>query len=134
MRSGADHSNAARNPALDASLNAAILQARSLPIRHTGGLPMLWALGAVALLISLPVAAVLWMTSVPGRSHAGPLPPLTPDQRQLAVRLQDHVRAIASKPHNVGYPQELEQAARYIESTPTGVGYEIHRQPFQAGG
>ncbi|HLM42183.1 MAG TPA: M28 family peptidase [Microvirga sp.] len=95
---------------------------------------MLWALGAVALLISLPVAAVLWMTSVPGRAHAGPLPPLTPDQLQLAERLQDHVRAIASKPHNVEYPQELEQAARYIESTLTGVGYEIHRQPFQAGG
>jgi hypothetical protein len=76
---------------------------------------MLWTLGAVALLIALSVVGVLWMTAVPGRSHAGPLPPLTPDQAQLASRLQEHVRAIASRPHNVSHPQELERAALYIE-------------------
>jgi hypothetical protein len=44
---------------------------------------MLWILGAPAILIGLLVAGVLWMTAVPGRSHTGPLPPLTPDQVQL---------------------------------------------------
>ncbi|HEX2136094.1 MAG TPA: M28 family peptidase [Microvirga sp.] len=95
---------------------------------------MLWTLGAAALLIVLPVAAVLWMTAVPGRSHAGPLPALTPDQRELAARLRGHVEAIASRPHNLGYPEELEQAALYLEAVLAGMGYEVHRQPFRAGG
>ena len=51
---------------------------------------MLWMLGAFGLLlVALPVAGVLWMTAVPGRSHAGALPPLTPEQIELAARLQD---------------------------------------------
>ena len=95
---------------------------------------MLWILAALGVLLTLPVAGVLWMTSVPGQSHAGPLPPITPDQAQLSERLQEHVRAIASSPHNVGYPQELEQAALYIETALTAMGYEVHQQAFQAGG
>ena len=95
---------------------------------------MLWTLGAVALLIALSVVGVLWMTAVPGRSHAGPLPPLTPDQAQLASRLQEHVRAIASRPHNVSHPQELERAALYIEGALAGMGYAVHPQPFRADG
>ena len=95
---------------------------------------MLWTLGAVALLIALSVVGVLWMTAVPGRSHAGPLPPLTPDQAQLASRLQEHVRAIASRPHNVIHPQELERAALYIEGALAGMGYAVHPQPFRADG
>ncbi|HKH82783.1 MAG TPA: M28 family peptidase [Gemmatimonadales bacterium] len=93
---------------------------------------MLWILGAPAILIGLLVAGVIWMTAVPGRSHTGPLPPLTPDQVQLAVRLQEHVRAVASRPHNVSHPHELERAALYIEGTLAGMGYEVHRQPFRA--
>ena len=59
---------------------------------------MLWTLlVGMGLLLLLPVAGLLWMTAVPGRSHAGALPPLTPEQEQLAARLQDHVRAIASR-------------------------------------
>jgi hypothetical protein len=102
--------------ALDAFLNMAL-----------GGRSVLWILGALGVLIALPVAGVLWMTSVPGQSHAGPLPSLTPDQVELSKRLQDHIRAIASSPHNVGYPQELEQAALYIEAALAGMGYEVHR-------
>ena len=94
----------------------------------------MWILAAIALLVILPVAGVLWMTSVPGRSHAGPLPPPTPEQVQLAARLQDHVRTVASRPHNVGHPHELERAALYIETTLASLGYEVHQQPFQADG
>jgi hypothetical protein len=95
---------------------------------------MLWTLGAVALVITLSVAGVLWMTAVPGRSHAGPLPPLTPDQAQMAARLQEHVRVVASRPHNVNHPQELERAALYIEGALAGMGYAVHRQPFRVDG
>jgi hypothetical protein len=98
------------------------------------GVRLLTLLIVFAVLIALPVGAVLWMTAVPGRSHAGALPPLTPDQARLAARLQDHVRAVASVPHNVGYPDELERSASYIERVLGGLGYEIQRQPFGAAG
>src|SRR5215218_10453156 len=94
----------------------------------------MWLIGALAFLIVLAVSGLLWMTSVPGRSHAGPLPPLTREQSKLAVRLEEHVRAIASRPHNVGHPQELERAALYIENALAEIGYELHRQPYQAAG
>ena len=94
----------------------------------------MWNLGVIALLIAIPVSCVLWMTSVPGRSHAGPLPPLPREQAQLAARLQDHVRMVASRPHNVSHPHELERAALYIETTLASLGYEVHQQPFRADG
>jgi hypothetical protein len=72
-----------------------------------GGKPLLWILGALAFPVILLVAGVLWMTAVPGHSHAGPLPPFTPDQEHLAGHLREHVRAVASRPHNVSHPQEL---------------------------
>jgi Zn-dependent M28 family amino/carboxypeptidase len=52
----------------------------------------------------------------------------------LAGRLREHVRAVASRPHNVSHPQELEQAALYIEGVLAGMGYDAHRQPFRADG
>ena len=103
-------------------------------MRSAGGKPVLWLLGTLTLLVILLVAGVLWMTSVPGRSHAGLLPPLTPEQVQLAARLRHHVRAVASRPHNVGHPHELKRAALYIETTLASMGYEIRRQPFRANG
>src|SRR5215212_6509600 len=99
----------------------------------TGG-NALWLIGALVLLIVAPVVGVLWMTAVPGRSHAGPLPPLKPEQVELAARLRNHVQAIASRPHNIGHPQELERAALHIESALAGMGYQVHRQPFRADG
>ena len=68
----------------------------------------------MAALFAAPVAALLWMTAVPGKSHEGPLPPLTLAQGQLAQRLRTHVTAIASAPHNLGHPEALETAARYL--------------------
>ena len=98
---------------------------------------MQWLLGAFVLLAApafLAVVAVLWMTSVPGRSHSGPLPPLTPEQARLAARLREHVQAIGSTPHNVSHPRELEQAARYIEEVLAGYGSAARRQVYQADG
>ena len=96
---------------------------------------MLWILGAFGLLlVALPVAGVLWMTAVPGRSHTGALPPLTPEQVELVGRLQNHGEAIASLPHNLGHPEELERAAAHIEAALERTGHAFHRQPFAAAG
>src|SRR3989442_6632039 len=52
------------------------------------------------------------MTAMPGRSHAGPLPPLSDEGRALAERLHHHVAVLARSERNA----DLETAARYIES------------------
>ena len=92
------------------------------------------ALLVFTLLFALPAGILLWMTSVPGRSHQGALPPLTQAEKQLATRLEAHVRAAASEPHNVRHPEALERSALYIESALTGLGYEVRGQVFTAAG
>ncbi len=89
---------------------------------------------AILAVFALPVALILWSTAVPGESYRGALPPITPAQTALADRLNGHVRAIASRPHNLGHPAELESAARYIESALASQGYVVRRQPFTVGG
>jgi hypothetical protein len=90
-------------------------------------------LGVLTTLIGIPLASLLWMTSVPGESYAGPLPPLTAEQADLALRLRAEVTAIASVPHNVAHPEALERSALFIESHLRASGYAVRRQPFQAG-
>ena len=92
------------------------------------------ALLVFALLFALPAAALLWMTSVPGSSHQGPLPPITEGEKELAARLEAHVRAVASEPHNLEHPEALERSARYIETVLTGFGYRTQSQVFTAAG
>jgi hypothetical protein len=92
------------------------------------------SLAIVAAIFLLPVAALLWLTAVPGTPYAGPLAPLTPGETQLATRLRGHVTAIASVPHNVEHPIELERAARHIEGALASMGYAVRRQTFSAGG
>ncbi|MGH6814533.1 MAG: M28 family peptidase [Hyphomicrobiaceae bacterium] len=85
---------------------------------------------SVLLAVGLVGAAVWYMLVVPGRSFAGPLPQSTAEERDLARRLQQHVVAVASVPHNAMYPEALEKAARYTETTLAALGYQVARQEF----
>ncbi len=86
--------------------------------------------GAVALL-----ALALWYAlAVPGRPHAGPLPPATGDEQDLMLRLKKHVVATSSVPHNVKHYAALERAAQHIEATLEGLGYVVNRQAFTVAG
>lgn len=91
------------------------------------------ALALVGLLFALPVAALMWMTAVPGTSWRGALPPPTPEERDLAGRLRGHVVAIAGAPRNIGHPEAFAAAAAYIERTLAGQGHAVLRQPFDDG-
>lgn len=91
------------------------------------------ALTAVTSLFAIPFLALLWMTAVPGKSFAGPLPPLTASQVDLASRLRGHVEAIARAPHNPSHPEALESAAQHIEASLAASGYKVERQPFDGG-
>ena len=83
---------------------------------------------AMALLLS-------YMVAMPGASYAGPLKPLTADERVLAENLRRHVASVASREHNLyNNPSELEAAARHIETTLSGLGYATASQRFVVRG
>jgi Peptidase family M28 len=92
------------------------------------------ALTTVAIVFLLLLAGAYgvlhYTTGVPGKSHSGPLPPLTEEERALAVALKRHLEAIASREHNIRHYDELEKAARYIEATLAAYGYSVGRQEF----
>jgi len=98
------------------------------------GLRLAILAGLLLVMIGAPLAALLWMTSVPGRSWQGPLPALDAGSIRLAERLRDHVQAVASSPHNVAHPQALERSALYLERNLVALGYRPRRQGFSAGG
>jgi hypothetical protein len=83
-----------------------------------------------ALIAVLAVGGILYMTAMPGRSHAGALKPLSPEGEALAGRLRRHVTALASSERNT----DLESPARYIESTLAAYGVPPASQHFRSGG
>jgi hypothetical protein len=75
-------------------------------------------------------------TKMPGKSFAGPLPPLTPDEIEISNRLRDHVQMLAGDigERNVYKPQALEAAAQYVEQSLTDLGFAYGRQEYPARG
>ena len=74
-----------------------------------------------------------WMVSMPGKSHSGKLPDLTGEEKEIAGRLERHVRKLA---HDIGERNfmawtGLEAAAEYLDTTLTGIGYEVRSQFFE---
>ena len=68
---------------------------------------------------------------MPGTSYAGPLQPLSGEERAIAANLRRHVAAIASREHNFFNPSELAASALYIEQTLTASGYAVTSQRFR---
>ena len=79
--------------------------------------------------------AVWWMTGMPGRSHSGPLPPLSAEEADLRDRLEGHVRALAGRigERNVFRPAQLAAAAGYLERELVGYGHAVTREDFPTG-
>ena len=72
-------------------------------------------------LLVLTVGLLWYMIAVPGKSHSGPLPPLSDEQTALRDNLRRHVVAVASREHNLWHIEALEAAERYIEQTLAGL-------------
>jgi hypothetical protein len=87
------------------------------------------------LALAAGTAWLLWyMTSAPGQSFSGELPPVTAEERELAASLREHVTVIASREHNVYKPPMLEQGAQYIENALDRAGYlPLGAQRFTVG-
>jgi Zn-dependent M28 family amino/carboxypeptidase len=95
----------------------------------------LLVLAAVALLVAaLGYGVLRYLTSVPGASHRGPLPPLTDEEAALAAALRRHIATIAAREHNLAHYDELENVARYIETTLHSFGYTAGQQVFTVAG
>lgn len=91
---------------------------------------LLGAAIVLVLMLAAAYGALHYTTGVPGRSHSGPLPPLTEEERALAVVLRRHIETIAAREHNIRRYDELEKAARYIEATLASYGHSVGRQEF----
>jgi Zn-dependent M28 family amino/carboxypeptidase len=76
------------------------------------------------------VAGLYYMTAMPDRPYAAPLPPLSGEGRALSLRLRLHVAALAAAERNT----DLETSARYIEAAFSRLGFEPRSQYFESGG
>lgn len=76
------------------------------------------------------------MIPMPGRSHQGPLPPLTDEQRLLEQELRSHVQMLAGQigERNVFCHDRLVMAADYIRTSLSGSGYDVTGQSYEVGG
>jgi hypothetical protein len=95
---------------------------------------MLTLTALVVVTAVLAVAAARYVTAVPGQSHQGALPSASEAEKATAARLLTHIRAIASKPHNIDHYDELEKAARYIEDALKALGYQPVPQVYEVEG
>jgi hypothetical protein len=99
-----------------------------------------WEWLRAGLLLVGPLAllggALWWMTTMPGRSSDGELPPLGERERELELRLEGHVRVLAGDigERNVFRPARLDAAAEYLEATFRGLGHPVESQPFETAG
>src|SRR2546428_3310322 len=109
------------------------MTARALALVWAGA--SLWPFAAVAV-SALAVWAWSFMIRMPGRSHAGPLPPLTVEDAALRRDLATHVPALAGTIGERHYarPQAVAPPVAYLQGALARLGYEVSVQPFTAGG
>lgn len=90
---------------------------------------------AVLLGIVAFVLVLAWWTMIrmPGRSHGGPLPPLTEAEASAAERMRADVAKLAGElgERNVLFPNALAQAADHVESA---LSNAVVREEYRIGG
>jgi len=92
--------------------------------------------GSVGIVVlGCPVWLYSCMILMPGKSHRGPLPPLTPEQSALVPGLRRDVVELAEKigERNVAKVAELRRAADYVESQMAAAG-RVTRHTYPASG
>lgn len=87
--------------------------------------------------IPLVILAVSWfVTSMPGRSWTGSLPPLTDSEQVIHDNLKRHVTRLAGRigERNVWRPEGMAAADGYIRKTLEETGYAVNDQSFTSRG
>lgn len=94
------------------------------------------AMRRLTILAAAVVAALLCayftLIRVPGESHRGPLPPLTPAQATLAAELRRDVEALAGGvgQRSIFYPARLAEAALHLQDQLRAAGYDVQEHSF----
>ena len=75
---------------------------------------------------------VLYMTSMPGKSFSGPLPPLSIQESQIKANLNRHITYLAGEigERNVIAYEPLQKTAQYIEDDLKKLGYDVKSQEY----
>jgi peptidase M28-like protein len=91
-----------------------------------------WLWLGLAAVVCLGVGSCALWISMPGRSHAGALPPLAPADRELAETLRRDVTALASGigERSVAHPRGLRAAADFVAQALGEAGLAVKRLPF----
>ena len=87
----------------------------------------------LVLMAGLVWGALLWMTSMPGRSFTGSLPAPSAEHRETAVALQRHVEHLAGTigPRDLSHFDALVAATTYVENALSGAGYTVQRHSYK---
>jgi hypothetical protein len=91
------------------------------------------------LLLLCVVAVMAWrnMIRMPGKSYQGPLPAADEQLLSLAAELRQHVTHLAveiGERNVLRHPQQLAQAAGWIEDQLAKLGYKVKRQGYEVSG
>jgi hypothetical protein len=106
----------------------------SLVPRTRGGVVRMIVLASFLPLLF--IAIWLFTVKMPGAPFAGPLPPLTPEQRALEHRLRTHVAVLAG---DIGERSDstyaaLNRAAAYLDTVFGDLGYQTRSHAYTARG
>ena len=116
------------------------MQDRFLMFQFAGVSGSKWRLRFLLALLVLTISGVLgwflWLTEMPLRSYAGPLPQLTSEELELRDRLSAEVRHLSVDIGDRGLilPQSLHAAQDYLSSYLREQGYTVVERPFVVDG
>jgi Zn-dependent M28 family amino/carboxypeptidase len=87
-------------------------------------------------IVALISAASIYTLHMPGKTHTGPLPPLTAEETLIRDRLSSHVWTLAGSigERNPWHYDALGAAAEYIARTFAELGYRPEDEPFESRG
>lgn len=93
----------------------------------------------LVIIITLILMAFIFsshLTSMPGRSHSGELPPLSHMEREISDNLKRHVEhmALSIGTRNLDVPGSLELSAKYISRSLRESGYDPVMLPYMVDG
>ncbi|MBI2440153.1 MAG: M28 family peptidase [Lentisphaerae bacterium] len=109
---------------------------RIKPVPRFAGLASWGAVLRLAVLGILLGGLIAMIVKMPGRSHQGPLPPLTAQEAALSSELRQDVQKLSGEigERNTVCYRELTAAADFIEAALTESGYQVFRHEYVAAG
>ncbi|WP_224959140.1 M28 family peptidase [Geomonas subterranea] len=89
-----------------------------------------WIAACAVLTLFLLGTVGVSMVRMPGKSHKGPLPPLTPEEQRISERLREHVLMLAGQigERNLSNYHALQDAAQYVGDRLRECGIKVSEQ------